>query len=159
MVQESDPPELHAAVAVSASPERAFALFTRGLGDWWMAEYTWSGPESLGRIGMEPREGGLCYEIGPYGFRIDWGRVLVWEAPRLLVFSWQISPDRVPEPDPARGSEVEVRFAPNGAGTRVDLVHRHFDRHGEGAAAYRGGMSVGWEQLLGRFAEHADEAS
>jgi uncharacterized protein YndB with AHSA1/START domain len=159
MGRDSDSPDVRAAVAVKAPPERAFDAFTKEFGDWWIAEYTWSGPEALGRIGIEPREGGLCYEIGPYGFRVDWGRVLVWEAPRLLVFTWQISPERVPEPDPARGSEVEVRFAPNGGGTRVDLVHRHFDRHGDGAQAYRGGMSVGWEQLLARFAEHADKAA
>jgi uncharacterized protein YndB with AHSA1/START domain len=64
----------------------------------------------------------------------------------------------VPEPDPARASEVEVRFAPDGKGTRVDLVHRHFDRHGDAGAAYSGGMSVGWQQLLGRFTEYANRA-
>jgi uncharacterized protein YndB with AHSA1/START domain len=159
MDRENDPPEVRATVNVHAPPQRAFDLFTHGFGDWWMPEYTWSGPEALGRIGIEPREGGLCYEIGPYGFRLDWGRVLVWEAPRLVVFTWQISPQRVPEPDPTRSSEVEVRFAADGAGTRVDLVHRHFDRHGDGADAYRGGMAVGWEQLLGRFAEHARRAA
>jgi uncharacterized protein YndB with AHSA1/START domain len=148
-------PDVRLSVAVDAPPDRAFALFTYGLGDWWIPEYTWSGPDALGRIGIEPREGGLCYEIGPHGFRVDWGRVLAWEAPRLVTFTWQISPQRVPEPDPARGSEVEVRFAPDGVGTMVDLIHRHFDRHGEDAQAYRGGMSVGWEQLLGRYATRA----
>jgi uncharacterized protein YndB with AHSA1/START domain len=153
MESRTDPPEVRATAHVSAPPSRAFHQFTNGLGDWWLPEYTWSGPEVLGRIGVEPREGGLCYELGPYGFRLDWGRVLVWEAPRLLVFTWQISPERVPEPDPARASEVEVRFAPDGAGTRIDLVHRHFDRHGDGGATYSAAMSVGWQQLLGRFTD------
>jgi hypothetical protein len=58
----------------------------------------------------------------------------------------------VPEPDPIRASEVEVLFSPDGAGTRVDLTHRGFDRHGDGAQAYRGGMAVGWQQLLARYA-------
>jgi uncharacterized protein YndB with AHSA1/START domain len=149
--------DVHVSALVDAPPERAFDLFTGRLGDWWMPEYTWSGPGALADIGMEPRVGGLCYELGPHGFRLDWGRVLTWEAPHRVVFTWQISPARVPEPDPARGSEVEVTFAAEGHGTRVELRHRRFERHGEDAAAYRGGMSVGWEQLLGRYAELANK--
>jgi uncharacterized protein YndB with AHSA1/START domain len=158
MEPEHDSPDVHATVLVEASPERAFDLFTVGLGEWWMPEYTWSGPLALSRIGIEPRANGMCYEIGPHGFRMDWGRVLTWDPPDRLVFTWQISPERVPEPDPDRASEVEVRFTPEGAGSRVDLTHRGFDRHGGGAQAYRGGMSVGWEQLLGRFADCAGKS-
>jgi len=154
-----EPPDVQVIVTVDVPPERAFDVFTNGLGDWWMPEYTWSGPLALGRIGIEPREGGLCYEIGPYGFRVDWGRVLAWDPPRRVAFTWQISPERVPEPDPARASEVDVLFSADGAGTRVALTHRRFARHGEGAPAYRGGMSVGWRQLLGRYAEKAPNAA
>jgi hypothetical protein len=70
-------------------------------------------------------------------------------------FTWQISPQRVPQPDPERASEVEVRFAGAGDGaTRVALEHRHFERHGEGADGYRAPMDSpqGWPLLLERFA-------
>jgi uncharacterized protein YndB with AHSA1/START domain len=154
---EPESVDAHVSVVVDASPERAFDVFTEGLGEWWIPEYTWSGPRVLVDIGIEPRKGGLCYEIGPYGFRVDWGRVLTWEAPHRLVFTWQIGPERVPEPDPERASEVEVTFATEGRGTRVELTHRRFERHGEAAQAYRGGMSVGWEQLLGRYADAANK--
>lgn len=156
MDRENGTSEVRVRVTVQLPPERAFDLFTNGLGDWWMPEYTWSGPDCLGRIGIEPREGGLCYEIGPYGFRMDWGRVLTWDPARRLVLAWQISPQRVPEPDPHRASEIEVLFDPDGTATAVDLTHRHFDRHGkDDAAAYRGGMAVGWQQLLGRYVARA----
>jgi uncharacterized protein YndB with AHSA1/START domain len=136
---------------VPATPDRAFALFTDELATWWPPEYTWS-QGLLETIAIEPRAGGLCSERGPHGFRIDWGRVLTWSPPERLVFTWQISPERVPEPDPSRASEVEVRFAPDGTErTRVELEHRAFARHGEGADAYRGGMEGGWDHLVARF--------
>jgi uncharacterized protein YndB with AHSA1/START domain len=137
---------------VPVAPERAFAAFTDGLATWWPPEFTWSG-DVLDTIGIEPRRDGFCFERGPHGFTVHWGRVLVWEPPGRLVLTWQISPRRVPEPDPARASEVEVRFAA-GAGqrTRVELEHRGFRRHGDEGEAYRAGMEGGWDQLVERFA-------
>ena len=143
-------------VTVPRSPERAFVAFVDGFGEWWPPEYTWS-QRTLEAIGIEPRRGGLCFERGPHGFRLDWGRVLAWEPPSRLVFSWQIGPARVPEPDPERAGEVEVRFEPDGDGTSVELVHSGFERHGDGAEAYRAAMdsAQGWDYILGRYAERA----
>lgn len=141
-------------VTVPISAERAFDVFTAGIGAWWPHAYTWSG-DVLERIGIEPREGGMCFEIGPHGFRCDWGRVLVWKPPQRIVFLWQISPRRVPEPNPEKASEVEVRFTAEGpARARVDLEHRHFEKHGEEAALYREGMDSpqGWAYILARYA-------
>jgi uncharacterized protein YndB with AHSA1/START domain len=143
--------EISSTVEVPLSPERAFKLFTDGLGGWWPREFSWS-QDALEEIGMETRKGGLLYEIGPHGFRVDWGRVVEWEPPARLVFSWQISPTRVPEPDPAKASEVEVRFEPDDDGSRVVLAHRAFDRHGEGGAGYAEMMGAeGWPYALERF--------
>lgn len=138
---------------VPVPADRAYAAFTVDLGSWWPPEFTWS-QAGLEWIGIEPRLGGLCTEIGPHGFRVDWGRVLAWEPPDRLVLSWQISPERVPEPDPAKAGEVEVRFAPQGPdATEVAVVHSGFDRHGEGGAAYRAAMAEqGWPLILGRYA-------
>ncbi|MFF3865709.1 SRPBCC family protein [Micromonospora sp. NPDC001898] len=143
---------LRSSLLIPASAERAFAVFTGALTDWWVREYTWSGPAALAELGIEPRAGGMLYEIGPYGFRSDWGRVLTWDPPRRLVFSWQIGPDRVPAPDPAQASEVEVLFLPEGPEqTRVEVEHRHFDRHGEAAEGYRQALTAGWHELLSRY--------
>ncbi len=141
-----------ASVEVALGPTEAFALFTAGMSDWWPAEFSWSGA-LLERMEMDPREGGLLHEIGPEGFRLDWGRVLDWDPPERIVLSWQIGPDRVPQPDPARSSEVELRFSARGGGCRVDVEHRGFDRHGDGAAGYAEAMgSQGWPHLLACFA-------
>jgi uncharacterized protein YndB with AHSA1/START domain len=108
MPQEPADEPIRQAVTVPVPVERAFAAFT-DLASWWPRVYTWAA-DTLEDIGIEPREGGHCYERGPYGFTCHWGRVLAWEPPARLVFTWQIAPDRVPEPNPAKASEGEVRF-------------------------------------------------
>ena len=85
----------------------------------------------------------------------DWGRVLVWEPPERVVCSWQLQGDWSYDPDPARGSEVEVRFVAEAPDrTRVELEHRHFDRHADGADSVRTGVNGpgGWGHLLELFA-------
>jgi uncharacterized protein YndB with AHSA1/START domain len=140
-------------VEVPLPRDRAFARFVEHLGEWWPAEYTWS-QDVLEAIGIEPREGGMCFERGPHGFRCDWGRVIAFEPPERLVFTWQIGPNRDPVPDDRRASEVEVRF--DGA-TQVQLEHRRFERHGEAAEAYRAALASeqGWPYILGRYANGA----
>ena len=70
------------------------------------------------------------------------------------MLTWQIAPDRVPQPDPFRASEVEVGFHPTGDGTRVELEHRAFPRHGDAAITYRQAMASpeGWPFILDRYA-------
>ena len=93
-------------VVVRQDPAQAFALFTEHLGRWWPRAYTWS-QDTLEHIGIEPRVGSRCFEIGPHGFHSDWGRVLEWDPPRRLRIAWQISPRREPEPNPLKASESE----------------------------------------------------
>lgn len=139
-------------VTVSLPQAAAFERWTAGMGRWWPAEYTWGQDACLG-MELEPRAGGACVELGPHGFRSQWGRVLQWEPPRLLGFTWQIGPDRAPQPDPMRASEVTLAFVPRGRTTQVILTHRHFGRHGEGSGAYREemGSPMGWPLLLARY--------
>ncbi len=140
----------HVAVTVAVAPERAFEAFESEMAAWWPAEFTWS-QDALEWIGIQD---GLCTERGPYGFRIDWGRVLERTPPEHLAFAWQITPARVPEPIPERASRVDVRFAvlPEG-GTEVRLEHSGFERHGGGADAYRDAMQrEGWPRVLERYA-------
>jgi uncharacterized protein YndB with AHSA1/START domain len=145
---------IRASVTVAASPDRAFAIFFDGFADWWPQEFTWS-QDVLETVALEPRPGGRAFERGPDGFHIDWGRVREIDRPRRALFTWQISPRREPVPDPARASEVEVRFETTDDGTtRVDLEHRGFARHGEGADEYRRMMGEqGWPYALERYAE------
>lgn len=138
---------------VNVSADRAFRMFTEGMQEWWPQEYSWSGPV-LERIGIEPRQGGMCYETGPHGFRCDWGRVLEWDPPGTLAFSWQVSPERVPEPDPGKASEVRIRFvAEQPAVTRIELEHAGFSRHGDAGEEYRDALSseAGWPYMLAKY--------
>jgi uncharacterized protein YndB with AHSA1/START domain len=142
----------HLDVALPA--ERAFAFFTQHFAMWWPRECTWS-QDVLEDIGIEPREGGLCYEHGPHGFRCDWGRVLSWGPPHHLVLAWQISPRREPEPNPGKASTLDVTFvADTPARTRIMLEHRDLERHGHGAAEYRAALASaeGWPWVLNRYA-------
>ena len=140
---------------VPTSVERAYAVFAEEFASWYHpSEYTWS-QDVLETIGIEGREGGRCFERGPYGFWVDWGRVLVWDPPHRLAFSWQISPGREPVPDPEKASEVELRIHEEGPqSTRVEFEHRGFSRHGEGAESYLMalGSEQGWPYILDRYA-------
>jgi uncharacterized protein YndB with AHSA1/START domain len=140
-------------VTVPVPVGQAFGAFA-DLARWWPREYTWAA-DTLQDIGIEPSEGGHCFERGPHGFTCHWGRVLVWDPPTRLVLAWQIAPDRAPEPNPAKASEVEVGFLPSGSGsTRVDLEHRAFSRHGDAGDTYRQALASpeGWPLILGRYA-------
>lgn len=133
------------------SEKEAFDTFTRELGTWWPREYTWS-RDQLIEIVMEPRQGGRTFEVGPDGVQRDWGRVLAWEEPRRVVFTWQISPTREPIAEVSDASEVEVRFtAESSTKTRMELDHRHFERHGDGAVHYRVAMDAAWPKILERY--------
>jgi uncharacterized protein YndB with AHSA1/START domain len=157
---QQDEKAIHHSMTAPVSPARAFAIFTEGLANWWPAEYTWS-QEALETIAIEPGEGGHCFERGPYGFRCDWGRVLVWEPPHRLVITWQISPKREPQPNPAKASEIEVHFESEGPSrTRLEFEHRHFARHGEGSAEYRTILDSpqGWPYILDRYLNAVAEA-
>jgi uncharacterized protein YndB with AHSA1/START domain len=145
---------LRHSVTVPVHPDLAFEVFTGGFGRWWPAERTWSGPGALIQIGIEAGAGGLCYEIGPHGFRCDWGRVLAFDPPRRLVLSWQIGPHGEPVPDPERAGEVEVSFAEaDELGTVVTVEHRAFERYGPDGDSYRKQLDEpdGWPYLLSRF--------
>ena len=81
--------------------------------------------------------------------------MLAYEPPHRVVFSWDISLRWQIEPDPARTSEVEVRFVAEGPErTRVELEHRNLDRHGDGWEGMRDavGSPNGWDSGLRRLA-------
>jgi uncharacterized protein YndB with AHSA1/START domain len=107
---------------------------------------------------FEPRVGGHVYHRGVDGTECRWARVLAYEPPTHVVFSWDIGLDWQIETDPTRTSEVEVRFDEEQPGvTRVSLVHRHLDRHGDGWEQMRNavGSPDGWPVGLQRFAAQA----
>jgi uncharacterized protein YndB with AHSA1/START domain len=146
---------VRASIDVEAPIERAFSVFTEGIGTWLPSEYNLLDVEIAERV-FEPREGGHVYDRGTDGSECRWGRVLIYEPPKRVVFSWDIGPQWEIETDHNRTSEVEVRFTSVGQDrTRVELEHRYLDRHGDGWEQIRGSLTAegGWESCLSRFAE------
>ncbi len=137
-------------ITVKAAPERAFEVFTTDFDSWWPRSHH-IGKAPLKRAILETWQGGRCYTEHVDGSACDWGQVTAWEPPRRLVLAWQIHGDWSYEPDPAQSSEVEIRFTPEAGGlTRVDLEHRHIERHGASAAALRTAVDApsGWTGIL-----------
>jgi uncharacterized protein YndB with AHSA1/START domain len=131
-------------LTVAAPIERAFEVFTERIGAWWPFESYSIGGEKTTTAVMEGREGGGVYEVMEDGGTAPWATVLAWEPPHRLVLSWHVNPD-----NPA--SEVEVRFSPDGDGTRVELEHRGWERFGEKATEASSGYDEGWDLVLGRY--------
>lgn len=148
------PAPVRKSIHVDAPPQRAFDVFTAGIGRWWPKSHK-IGPADLDRPIIEPREGGRWYELDVDGTECEVGKVAVWEPPSRLVLIWQLTPEFKYDPDLI--TEVEVRFTPEGNGTRVDLEHRDLERMGDKADAMRETVSGpgGWPGLLQLFAEEA----
>ncbi|MGH8994847.1 MAG: SRPBCC family protein [Acidimicrobiales bacterium] len=146
-------------VVVDAPIEQAFKVFTEDFGRFKPPEHNLLGVEIAETV-FEPRAGGSLYDRAVDGSECRWARVLAYDPPHRVVFSWDIGPSWQIETDPDRTSEVEVRFTAEGAGrTRVDLEHRHLDRHGEGWDGLRDGVDgdQGWPLYLRRYARLIDE--
>ena len=142
-------------IVVEAPIERAFSVFTDGIGSWWTPEHHILEAD-LKEMVFEPRVGGHIIDRGVDGSECAWARVLAYEPPNRLVFSWDVSLQWQLETDHSRTSEVEVRFiAESPARTRVELEHRNLDRHGDGWEGMRDavGAPYGWGQSLQRFAD------
>src|SRR5262249_11972426 len=142
-------------VIVDAPVDRAFKVFTEQFGDFKPKEHNMLGAP-IAETGFEPHVGGHIYDRGEDGSECRWARVLVYEPPARVVFSWNITPDRQIETDEANTSEVEVRFiAETPERPRVELEHRNLDRHGPGWKGVRDGVAndEGWPLYLTRYAD------
>jgi uncharacterized protein YndB with AHSA1/START domain len=141
-------------IVVDAPIERAFTVFTERFGDFKPPEHNLLGVPIAETV-FEPEVGGHIYDRGVDGSECRWARVLAYEPPDRVVFSWDISPRWQIEDDPDNASEVEVTFVAEGPGrTRVELEHRHLDRHGSGWESVRDGVAhdEGWPLYLSRYA-------
>jgi uncharacterized protein YndB with AHSA1/START domain len=152
--QASDTTTQHS-IVVEAPIERAFSVFTDGFGTFKPPEHNLLGVDIAETV-FETHVGGNIYDRGVDGSECRWARILVYEPPNRVVFSWDISPQWQIETDPDKTSEVEVRFiAESPDRTRVELEHRNLDRHGDGWEQEREGVGgdQGWPLYLDRFAE------
>jgi uncharacterized protein YndB with AHSA1/START domain len=149
---------VHRQIVVEAPIERAFDVFTNRFGDFKPPEHNLLGAPLVDTT-FEPRVGGNIFDRAADGSECRWARILVYEPPRRVIFSWDIGPTGQLETDPERTSEVEVRFFAEAADrTRVELEHRNLDRHGAGWEGIREGVDGhdGWPRYLARFSRLFD---
>lgn len=134
---------VYVALRVKASPERAFAVFTGEIGDWWRPNGLFqTTPRAPGRLAFE---GGRLIETRAGGKVFEIGKVMAWEPPTRLVFSW-----RQASFPPDLHTEVEVRFEAVGQETRVSVEHRGFHNVPADSAARHGFPD---QALLARLGE------
>ena len=128
-------------VLVDFAPAEAFELFTAGIATWWPVGTHSYGGGDVTSVVFEPGAGGRVYEVTSAGER-DWATVRTFDPPSGFVLEWLIGE--------ASGTEVEVRFTPEGQGSRVELEHRGF-----GASDPRENYASGWDVVLALYVEAA----
>jgi uncharacterized protein YndB with AHSA1/START domain len=141
-------------IVVNAPIDKAFTVFTDRFGDFKPPEHNML-QVPIAETVFEPKVGGNIVDRGADGSECRWARILAYDPPNRVVFSWDIGPTWQVESDPDRASEVEVTFtAETPERTRIELEHRHLDRHGPGWESVRDGVGhdQGWPLYLDRYA-------
>ena len=129
------------AVQVRRTPADAFRLFTEDIGVWWPME-THSVFGATARVAIEGQE---IVEHSAAGERSVWAEIVESDPPSRLVLRWH------PGTDPAASTTIEVAFAADQDGTRVELTHSGWEVLGERAHEARRSYDEGWLPVLERF--------
>jgi uncharacterized protein YndB with AHSA1/START domain len=146
-------PTVRRQVVVPVPIEEAFSGFTTRFGDFKPPEHNLLGVPIAETV-FEAHVGGAIVDRGVDGSECRWARILAFDPPTRVIFSWDIGPTWQLETDPASASEVEVRFVAESPGrTRVELEHRHLDHHGPDWQSVRDGVAddQGWQLYLDRY--------
>ena len=154
MTTQANETSVRKEIVVEVPIERAFSVFTEDFDSIKPRDHNMLAVEIAETV-FEAREGGRIYDRGVDGSQCQWARVLAYEPPDRVVFSWDISPQWQIESNLEKTSEVEVRFiSETPERTRVELEHRNLERHGDGWEGLREGVGSegGWPLYLQRFA-------
>jgi uncharacterized protein YndB with AHSA1/START domain len=152
---------IQTSIVVEAPLEQAFRVFTEDFDKVKPRDHNLLEVEIAETV-FEPREGGRIFDRGVDGSECQWARVLSFDPPNRLVFSWDIAPTWQIETDLEKTSEVEVRFSSEGTDrTLVELEHRNLDRHGDGWEGEREAVEGegGWPLYLQRLADLVAKAA
>ena len=126
-------------IRVERSPEISFRVFCHEMNRWWPGGF--GGPDT--KLFLEGRVGGRFYERHSDGSEYEIGRVTAYQPSNVVAFTW-----RAPSWDFT--TQVEVRFIPDGVGTRVELEHSGFEQN-EKTREARKSYDNGWTTILGHF--------
>jgi uncharacterized protein YndB with AHSA1/START domain len=138
----SDPIRISSVVTRTAAD--AFRLFTDGIGEWWPLQEGFSfGGARAKEVHLEAFTGGRFYERYTDGEEFIVGRVLACEPPHRIVFTFQGVW--------SAATEIEIRFVPQGAMTRVDFEQRGWQRLAPDEQDQRTAFKNGWPTLVARY--------
>ncbi len=147
------------ALRIAAPPVRVFEAFTAEMGQWWRPNALFpSSGRRPGRLAMQPGVGGRVTETLDDGQVVEIGRILVWEPPKRLVFTW-----RPTSFGPDQETEVRVGFESVTEGSRVVVEHlgwdaippEHAARHGFPLFAFQQRLAEWWSDLLASLADRS----
>lgn len=128
---------------VDCEPEHAFDVWTSRIDTWWPRDH------AVGQavaVTFEEGVGGRIFERDADGTEHDWGRVVAWERPVRIAYTWHIGRNA------DEATDVVIRFVAAGPGTtRVEIEHDGWDRFGEQAGPWRERNQIGWDSLLPHF--------
>jgi uncharacterized protein YndB with AHSA1/START domain len=130
---------------VDAPVERAFEVFTDGVAGWWPFDTHSIEGKAEPELQLQWREGGVNGELVDGELR-PWYDVLAYEPPARLLLRWRVNPEK-----PA--TQVEVTFAAEGEGTRVELTHSGWEAYGAEEDGGYDGYNQGWDAVLGHYVE------
>jgi len=139
------PKEITKQIVVATTRQKAFALFTQGIGDWWpVASHSLSAGENKMPLAvtMTSGIGGVITETLYDGTTARWGVITAWEPGEFLAFTWHL---RRPE---SQQTLVTIRFSTVKGGTCVTLVHSNWAVLGLDAETIRNQYNAGWDYVL-----------
>jgi uncharacterized protein YndB with AHSA1/START domain len=129
-------------IRVERAPEISFRVFVDAIGEWWPKGPSFNGNVLTDMI-IERRIGGRFFERYADGTEYDIGRVIAYQPPTLVGFTWRA-------PSWHLATEVQVRFTAEGTGTRVELEHSGWDQ-AENIRDTIKNYDYGWELILGEY--------
>lgn len=133
-------------IIVERDIESAFRVWTERINEWWPANHSISGDPKT-QVFIETKVGGRFFERTPHGLEYEWGRVVIWEPPYYLAYTWYLgSSQELP-------TRVEVRFVTLGENkTRIEIEHRGPELIGELWWSNKARYSAAWDKVLPEYA-------
>ena len=154
MTTQAQATTIRTEIVVDAPADRAFRLFTERFDRIKPREHNMLAVDIAESV-FEPRAGGRVFDRGVDGSECQWGRVLAYEPPKRIVFTWDISPMWQIESDLGKTSEVEVRFISDGPDAdqgRARAPQPRPPRRRMGSTREGVSGDQGWPLYLERFA-------
>lgn len=132
-------------IEIDASSDVVFDAYVNHIDRWWVRRGTYRysfAPEGIEprHIRFEPRPGGRFYEEFADGSEYVIGRIVDWDPPSLLQYTWKA-------PQWPVETTITVRFNETDGRTTVEVTHEGFGV--DGIPELGDGYAVGLREILG----------